>query len=527
MVKALIFSQSGVGIHCLSGTEKALEKYGIGYSLATKINAATLKGYDVLFLPGGNSASSLYINNSNIDVDAIKAWEKNGGVVIATCSGAYAASAGVDGKYTGYGLAPNIKCKAYAHEGSIKVALTDAGIKVLGKTGSIALDHENGPAFYIPSGKNATILANFGEGDYKGYGAIMVDGNTGLFSIHPELEPFYPDLIYSLMTYLVNKRSGNVVDFSVSDIISAGDSVKSFVEKNSRLPNYVSINDKQVTMPEFLYLAVCAVIQYNNNVTTKITYKSVLTAPNPTGSYSSGTLSKSIYLILAITIKNYIVTNSKAPNNEVVTGLGTIPFDDLVNSFTKILSFIKTNNRLPNTLTVKQTSAKTKGPIQLALEDAFGTTFNTFKEFYNLVLKYGVYSYYFDSKYTLKESIARIKLQRKAAKATGIKKLFHNVKLIRHKITNTFKSTFFSTSSNGLNCCNWAEVAQAIADEMDLKADIYGIYCTVDKINHALDLIENEWVDCAAGASEGYPYGKHWCNGDLTKNPAWCPYQKL
>ena len=39
----------------------------------------------------------------------------------------------------------------------------------------------------------------------------MVDGNVGLFSPHPELNPYYPDMIINLMNYLLKKNEGSEV----------------------------------------------------------------------------------------------------------------------------------------------------------------------------------------------------------------------------------------------------------------------------------------------------------------------------
>jgi len=64
---------------------------------------------------------------------------------------------------------------------------------------------------------------------------------------------------------------------------------------------------------------------------------------------------------------------------------------------------------------------------------------------------------------------------------------------------------------------------------MGYTVTVYGIYCTGDKIWHAICLVQGKefknptWIDFAAMSKSNYPIGAHWCSGQLVKEPSWIP----
>ena len=142
------------------------------------------------------------------------------------------------------------------------------------------------------------------------------------------------------------------VKFSNSQISAASSKIKSYYEKNNKLPSYVAINNQKVTMPQFLQLLSDDIYLLNSEGSSPITLKTVKAPTKPTESLKTGTLTKSQYLNLVKSTRSYIYSTGKAPNNEKTT-LGTIKFQNLVYTFSKIVKFQSTNNRLPNTVSVK------------------------------------------------------------------------------------------------------------------------------------------------------------------------------
>ncbi len=143
------------------------------------------------------------------------------------------------------------------------------------------------------------------------------------------------------------KTTTTQTSFTSAQINSAASNVKSFVETNHRLPNYVTINNIQVTMPQFLQLMVQNLLNINNGLKTSVTLKTVTSPANSSDTVKSGDLYKSEYISIAQSILKNITSTGNAPSY-VTTSLGKMNFQNLVYTFSKILSFQATNLRLPN-----------------------------------------------------------------------------------------------------------------------------------------------------------------------------------
>ncbi len=137
------------------------------------------------------------------------------------------------------------------------------------------------------------------------------------------------------------------IKFNLSQINDAAAKIKSYVESNHKLPNYVTIGTTQVTMPEFLKLMVTGLLQINNKTTTSIALNPVDNPQNSTGSFTKGNINKAGYLDIAKRIQSFINSNGLAPNY-ATTNLGKVQYEQLVYMFSKILNYYKTNKVLPN-----------------------------------------------------------------------------------------------------------------------------------------------------------------------------------
>lgn len=141
--------------------------------------------------------------------------------------------------------------------------------------------------------------------------------------------------------------------FTSSQINTASSNVKKFVEKNKRLPNYVTIKNSKVTMPQFLKLITVNTVNLNNKKSKSVTISTVKN-PSTTSSENvkTGTLSKSKYVTVAKQVNQYITKYKKAPSS-LNTSLGKMNFQNMVYTFSKVLAFQSTHKRLPNTVSVK------------------------------------------------------------------------------------------------------------------------------------------------------------------------------
>ncbi len=153
---------------------------------------------------------------------------------------------------------------------------------------------------------------------------------------------------YALYRYgMISKDFLTPPSFTTADIQSAAAKLKSYIETNKKLPNYVTIGSTQVTMPEFLKLMVTGLLQINSKTTTPIAFKDVDNPQNSTGSFTKGNINKTSYLDIAQRVNSFINSNGLAPNY-ATTGLGKIQFEQLVYMYSKILNYYNTNKVLPN-----------------------------------------------------------------------------------------------------------------------------------------------------------------------------------
>ena len=175
-------------------------------------------------------------------------------------------------------------------------------------------------------------------------------------------------------------------NFTVSQINDAAARVKAYIETNHRLPNYVTIGTTQVEMPEFLKLLTAGLLQLNSGKTSSITLQDINSAAKPTESVKSGDINKAGYLDLAKRVNAFIDANGALPNY-ANSNLGKLNYQSLVYTFSKIMAFYKTNERLPTYVTVKPwstvgssstspSSGSTSTPVPASLQQYLKSTTN-------------------------------------------------------------------------------------------------------------------------------------------------------
>ncbi len=148
----------------------------------------------------------------------------------------------------------------------------------------------------------------------------------------------------------------NSTTFTLTAIQNAAASVKSYIEANNKLPNYVTIGTSQITMPQFLQMLVTSLLQISSGTSTAVSSGNVSSPTNSTGSYIYGDINSTEYLSIAQTINSFIELNEKAPNY-ATSSLGNIQYESLIYMYSKILNFYKTNSNLPNYVSIDSTVA--------------------------------------------------------------------------------------------------------------------------------------------------------------------------
>lgn len=138
-----------------------------------------------------------------------------------------------------------------------------------------------------------------------------------------------------------------VTTFTLDQIKDAASRVKTYVETNKKLPNYVQIGSVQVEMPEFLKLLTDSLLNIGKGSKASVTLKSVDAPSNPTEDLKSGNINKTEYLAIASKLSSFINANGVAPNY-AASSLGKIQFESLVYMYSKILNFYGTKKYIPS-----------------------------------------------------------------------------------------------------------------------------------------------------------------------------------
>ena len=135
---------------------------------------------------------------------------------------------------------------------------------------------------------------------------------------------------------------------SIKDIIAGASTVKSYYETNKKVPSSVSAGGQTFTTPEFLYLMSQAIYQLGNSNNNDIAIiRGIADPESPFGDTLNDELYKADYLVVAKNLANYIVKNNQAPNYSS-SSLGDIIYYEVVDTFSRILTFYGNNNQLPN-----------------------------------------------------------------------------------------------------------------------------------------------------------------------------------
>jgi transglutaminase-like putative cysteine protease len=160
----------------------------------------------------------------------------------------------------------------------------------------------------------------------------------------------------------LSAADSSVKTISIKNVVAGATNLKNFYDTNKRLPNTVTVAGYEFTLPEFLYVMSKAIYQIGNSNTQLISIISGVSNPSsPSGdSIDSKDLQKADYLTVANNVANFISSNGIAPNY-ASSSLGNIIYSELVDSFSRILAFYRTDSRLPEYVTISYASSTSSG----------------------------------------------------------------------------------------------------------------------------------------------------------------------
>ena len=144
---------------------------------------------------------------------------------------------------------------------------------------------------------------------------------------------------------------------TISQLTSASSNVNTHYQSNKKLPTYVTVSGRQITMPQFLYLLAKGTLQLNSGSTAAIPMKNVNMPTKSAETLTKGNIPKTEYVSLSKTLKKYVDTYGKIPNY-LSTSHGKMKMESAVIMLSKVMIFYKTNHRLPNYVGVSPWTGK-------------------------------------------------------------------------------------------------------------------------------------------------------------------------
>jgi len=151
----------------------------------------------------------------------------------------------------------------------------------------------------------------------------------------------------------IKAAAGEPKTLTQSQILTASKNVNSYVNKNKKLPNSVTIGGYKFSMNEYAYMLSKTIYYKYNKKTTKITIKYDIKNPSkPVGVNIKGKLTKKQFYTYSKNYYTYMDKNKKAPNH-LTTKLGKMQHQTVIYSLNKVVYYAATHKgALPASLSI-------------------------------------------------------------------------------------------------------------------------------------------------------------------------------
>ncbi|HMK54246.1 MAG TPA: pseudomurein-binding repeat-containing protein, partial [Methanobacteriaceae archaeon] len=145
--------------------------------------------------------------------------------------------------------------------------------------------------------------------------------------------------------------SSTATFYNLDQVNDAASRVKSYLEINHALPNYVTMSGKQVNMASFLKITTTTLLNLEGNFDAPTIFKSCTSAPTPTETIPGKNMDYKEYINISCRIQTFMNIYGQAPNY-ASTSFGNMRYESLVYMYTKILTYYNTTGYLPANVTV-------------------------------------------------------------------------------------------------------------------------------------------------------------------------------
>ena len=154
-------------------------------------------------------------------------------------------------------------------------------------------------------------------------------------------------------------KSTAPVTVTMTNVNKVAAKLVTYINANHKLPSYIMVSGHNLTLSQFLYILTVDIIKINSNSKTSITIKTVKTPIlSVSETFKNGNIQKTSYINIAKNVYNYITLHGTAPVT-ATSSLGLIRYETLIYSFSKIVGYYGTNNRLPAYVSVQRGMVKT------------------------------------------------------------------------------------------------------------------------------------------------------------------------
>lgn len=268
------------------------------------------------------------------------------------------------------------------------------------------------------------------------------------------------------------------------EIVSNAKTIKEYVEKNQKGKNINGLN-----AGETLYVLSRAVKNPGKDVTIP---GQLVTCKDCTGIGIYHNFTKTEYLKVTDKILNWFKTNVKAPNY-ISWGSEKISVRLAIFAFSKIIVWYANHrNKLPATCwfanAVFYTKASQSGKLVSKLQNISKSVIKTYKDVYNVFVKYFYYDFYYNDKQTQSQTISKKKgncVDLNQVMYHTLKEMGYTVRIVRGLIQcsdGQYGHVWTQIKLNG----KWVNIdASAAAREKPLGSIICASVISITNINDA------------------------------------------
>lgn len=177
-------------------------------------------------------------------------------------------------------------------------------------------------------------------------------------------------------------KNSNTVFYSADQVNDAAGRVKSFTETNHRLPSYVTISGKHVSMSSYLKLAVTNLLNIGGSFSSSIVLQDCDEFTDPEETITSKNMGYSEYFKIASNVRTFMDDDifGRAPNY-ATTSLGKMRFESLVYMYSKILDYYNSTDYLPENITVTPWSVVSSSNTVFITADQINNAAGTVKSY--------------------------------------------------------------------------------------------------------------------------------------------------